>query len=346
MNMSSIPKEQLRNMPFAFQKCMLDSPRVLPAELGRKSGVSRYTAKKYLNKFLEQKILHPPQMRLKPCNQIAEIVYLLKVTDTEAFIPILEAEKYIFYYCLLGGPYNLIFMSYKPIDFSHLKGYKQTMVSGIRSRYYVPSIVNRTYESGYKRIMDRCNRKIEPSLFDNKIEDFVWTDDLWELYCDLKYNLRMDFTPLVKKHGFKSSSFYDKVKQLLAYCDTFVPLYPLSEDKYTFFYFLFKTKYQKFIVESFGELPVFSTHLRVKDYLLSNVPVLHEEERDFFRKVISVWQQRGLIDSYDLSVAYWSDRINNYPGMPPPPPLPLPPRGNIPPVNGDSDTGKGCTSFM
>jgi hypothetical protein len=63
--MSSIPKEQLRNMPFAFQKCMLDSPRVRPAELGRKSGVSRYTAKKHLNKFLEQEVLHPPSDEVK-----------------------------------------------------------------------------------------------------------------------------------------------------------------------------------------------------------------------------------------------------------------------------------------
>jgi hypothetical protein len=285
-------------------------------------------------------------MRLKPCNQIAEIVYLLEVTDTEVFIPILEAEKYIFYYCILAGHYNLIFMSYEPIDFSHLKEYKQTIVSGLRSRYYVPPIVNRTFKSGYKKIQEKYNRKIEHSLLDNKIEDFLWTDDLWELYCDLKYNLRMDFTPLVKKYGFKSSSFYDKVKQLLAYCDTFVPLYPRREGRYTVFYLLLKTRYQKFIVESFGELPVFSSHLRVKDYLLCNVPIPYGTERSFFRNTLAFWQQRGLIDSYDLSIAYWSDRINNYPGMPPPPPLPPPPSGNIPPVNGDSDAGKGCTSFM
>ena len=343
--MSSIPKEQLRNMPFIFQKCLLDYPRVRPAELGRKGGVSRHTAKKHLNKLMEQKILYPPQMRLKPCTQVVEFIYLSKVTDPEAFIPLLEANKDVLYYCTLAGPFNLIFMSYTPIDLSHIKGYKQTVVSGIRGNYNAPNVINCPYTTAYKRILERCNRKIEPSMFDMTRNDFKWTKGLWDLYCDLKYNLRMDFTPLVKKYGFKSSMFYEKVKQLLAYCDVYVPLYPRTEDKYTFFYFLFKTKYQKFIVESFGELPVFSTHLRVKDYLLSNVPVLHEEERNFFRNTLSLWQRRGIIDSYDFSIAYWSEGIT-HPGMPCPPPLPLPPRGVTPPDKREGKVGKTYTSFM
>jgi hypothetical protein len=344
-NMSAIPEEQLRNMPFVFQKCMMDHPRVQPAEMGRKSGVSRHTAKKYLERFMEQKILHLPQMRAKMSTQIAEFVYLLKVSDTEVFIPILEAEKYVFYYCLCAGRYNLIFMSYKPIDLSHVRGYEQTVESGIRSKYYVLSVLNQSYVIAYQKIVERCNKKIEPSLLDMAFEDFVWTKELWELYCDLKYNLRTDFTPLVKKYGFKSSTFYDRVQQLLLYCDVYVPLYPLGESNYTFFYFLFKTKYQKFIIESFGELPVFSTHMRIKDSLLSNVPVPHGEERAFFRNIISVWQQRGIIDSYDLSIAYSSERINDHPGMPPPPPLP-PPSGITPLVRGEGNTGKEYISFM
>lgn len=238
-------------MPFIFQKCLLDYPRVPPAELGRKAGVSRHTAKKHLNKLMEQKILYPPQMRLKPCTQVVEFIYLSKVTDPEAFIPLLEADKDVLYYCTLAGPFNLIFMSYNPIDLSHVKGYEQTIVSGIRGNYNVPNVINCPYTTAYKRILERCNRKIEPSMFDMTLNDFKWTKGLWDLYCDLKYDLRMDFTPLVKKYGLKSSIFYDKVKQLLAYCNVYVPLYPHTEGKYTFFYFLFKTRYQKFIVESF-----------------------------------------------------------------------------------------------
>jgi len=344
--MTVLTEEQLRNMPFIFQKCMEDHPRVQPAEMGRNAGVSRNTAKKHLLSFFEQKILHPPQMRAKMCKQVVEFVYLLKVTDTEAFIPILEAEKYVFYYCTLGGSYNLIFMSYKPLDFSHLKGYERTVISGIRSNYYVPAVQNRSYKTAYQEILERCNRKIEHSMIDMKLEDFAWTKELWELYCDLKYDLRIDFTPLVKIYGFKSSTFYERIYLLKRYCDIYVPLYPLGEDNYTYFFLLIKTGYQRFVAESFGQLPVFSTHIRIKDCLLSYVPILHGEERSFLRNIISVWQRRGIIDSYDLSIAYWSDRINNHPGMPPPPPPPLPPSGTIPPDKGEGETGKEYMSFM
>ena len=298
-----LTEEQLWNLPFIFQKCMQESPRAQYAELGRKAGISRKTAKDHLISIMEEKKLYPPQMRLKICSQVAEYIYLLKVNDVEAFISVLEAEEYVFYYCSCIGSYNLIFMSYEPIDLSHLKGYEQTIVSGIRSNYYVPSVSNQNYQSAYQNISERCNRKIESSMFDIKFEDYEWTKKLWDLYCDLKYDLRINFTPLVKKYEFKPSTFYERVNQLLAYCDIYVPLYPLEESKYSFFYFLMKTKHQKFIVESFGELPVFSTHLRVKDCILSNVPVPHGGERDFFRNTISFWQRRGIIDSCDLSIA-------------------------------------------
>lgn len=343
-DMTVLTEEQLRNMPFVFQRCMEDHPRVQPAEMGRKAGVSRRTAKKHLLSFFDQKILHPPQMRAKMCKQMAEFIYLLKVTDIEAFLPILEAEKYVFYYCTLGGSYNLIFMSYRPIDLSHLKGYERTVISGIRSNYHVPEVLNRSYKTAYQEILERCNRKIEPSMFDMTFEDFAWTKELWELYCDLKYDLRIDFTPLVKKYGFKSSTFYERVNLLLTYCDIYVPLYPFGESNYTFFYFLIKTKYQKFVAESFGQLPVFSTHIRIKDYLLSYIPVFHGGERDFFINTLSVWQRRGIIDSYDLSIAYWSEGTT-HPGMPCPPPPP-PPSGTTPLDKSEGKTGKVYMSFM
>jgi hypothetical protein len=343
-DMTVLTEEQLRDMPFIFQRCMEDHPRVQPAELGRKAGISRHTAKKYLDLYRKSEVLHPPQVRAKICKQIAEYIYLLKVNDVESFIPVLEADKNVLYHCSCAGHFNLIFMSYRPIDLSHLKGFEKTVSSGIRSNYYVPKIVNQSYETAYQKVLGRCDRKIEPSMFDMKLGNFNWTEELWELYCDLKYDLRVDFTSLVKKHGFKTSTFYNRFNLLLTYCDMYVPLYPKREPNYTFFYFLIKTRHQRFIAESFGELPVFSSHIRVKDYLLSNVPVLHGEERDFFRNTFSVWQRRGIIDSYDYSIAYWSEGIT-HPGMPCPPPLP-PPSGTTPPDKGEGNTGKEYMSFM
>jgi hypothetical protein len=344
----TVLSEKVRmNLPFIFQHCLLEDPRTKPVKLAQRAGISRHTARNYLESFIERKILFQPQMRLKIGKEITEYVYLLEVKNVHSLLPRLEAEEHIFYYCLLAGSFNLLFMSYKPIDFSHLKGYKGTVLSGMRSNYCVPKVMNQSYEAAYKNIENACKREINYSMFDLTLEDIHWTQELWDLYLDLKYDTGIDFTPLVKKHKFTATTFYERIKEIQQNCDMYIPLYPLEELNYTMFYFLIKTDYQRFVAECFGHLPVFSTHVRVKDSLLSYVPVLHREEKRFFARTLSTLEQRGAIESYELSIAYWSERINNHPGMPPPPPPPLPPNGNIPPVVSDKgDSGKMYTSFM
>ena len=86
--------------------------------------------------------------------------------------------------------------------------------------------------------------------------------------------------------------------------------------------------------KSFGELPVFSLHYRIKDSLLSYIAVPHGIEKEHFRNIISLWKRKGIIDSYDYSIPWWSRTIQ--PGAPLPPPSPLPsPRTITRPVNGE-----------
>jgi hypothetical protein len=124
----------------------------------------------------------------------------MEVKDINSFLPALEKEEHVFYYCLLAGSFNLLFMSYKPIDFSHLKGYKRTAISGVRSNYYVPRAMNRNCEMVYRNIENACGNEIDTSMFDLTLEEIYWTQELWDLYLDLKYDISIDFTPLVKKH--------------------------------------------------------------------------------------------------------------------------------------------------
>lgn len=271
--------------------------------------------------------------------EVAEYVYLLNVDDPYSFFSVLREQKWIFYGCVLTGPFNLIFMSYQPVDLSHVKGYNYTVKSGIRSNYYVPEIVEKDYDTAYNNILKRCEGKIESSIFEIALKDFKWTEELWSLYCDLKYDLRIDFTPLVKKYGFKNTTFYERVKNLLQNTDVYVPFYPLEERSYQFFYFLFKTDYQKFVADCFGELPVSTTHIRVKDSLLSYVPVPYGGEREHFLNIISLWERKGIIGSHDTSIPYFSDLINTQPGIPLPAP-PVPSQSGVNPPDGKRKTGR------
>lgn len=307
------------SMPFIFQHVLLENPRTPYSELGRRTGCSRHTAKRHLHSFYQENVLFPPQWRLLISNQICEYIYLLKVDDPESFIPLLKKQKMIFYYCLLAGPFNLIVYSYAPVDLSHIEGFEQTIISGIRSRFCAPRVLQRNYETAFKRISQRCELKIEPSMIDMELKNTAWTEELWSLYNDLKYNVGRDFTFLVKKYGFKTTTFYERIKQISLFTDLFVPLYPLGENNYLLFYLLIKTKYQKVIVDSFGELPVFSVHTRIKDSLLSYIPVPRGMEEEHFSNILLLWKQKGIIDSYQYSIPLWSWHIDSGMLFPPPP---------------------------
>ncbi len=328
--MPKLSEKLSKSMPFISQHVLLENPRAPYSELGRKIGCSRQTAKEHLNELYSLEILYPPQWRLLMNYRVCEYVYLLKVDEPESFVSLLREMKWIFHYSILAGPFNLILYSYLPLDFSYLDGYEQTTLSGIRSNYYVPLICQQSYETAFKHISQRCETKIEPSMFDMTLKEFSWTEELWNLYTDLKYNISMDFTSIVKKYGFKSTTFYERLKLILQCTQVIVPLYPLTEKGYLLFYFLFKTKYQKFIAESFGELPVFSLHYRIKDSLLSYIAVPHGMENEHFRNIIHLWKRKGIIDSYEYSIPWWSKTIQPGAPFPPPPPLPSPSMITIP----------------
>ncbi|MGC1121270.1 MAG: hypothetical protein WBA22_09260 [Candidatus Methanofastidiosia archaeon] len=343
-DMTVLSEELLRKMPFIFQKCLLENPRAKPAEFGRRAGISRATAKRYLDQFMDEKKLFCPQLRLKCSNDIAEYMYLLKVDNPQSFIPILKKEKSVFYYCVLIGDFNLSFMSYHPVDLSCYKGYTRTIESGIRGKYSIPSVANRSYSDAFTRINEMCEGRIEPSMVDNTLKDIAWTEELWNLFTELKYDVSIDFTPLVKKYEFKYTTFRYRVKWLLQNTDLFVPLYPLGEHSYTYFYFLFKSDYQNLIINSFYQLPVFSTHLRIKDSLLSLIPIPYGMEGDHFQNIFSLWERKGLFDSYTMSIPYMSKGFT-HPGIPFPPFAP-PPHGVTKLGNGKTGIEKLHTSFI
>jgi hypothetical protein len=319
---------------------MRKDPRVPTKHLAKKVRVTRNTAAKYLDEFIEDRILFPPQLRLKMTKQITEYVYLLKIKDPISFSEFIKNHNSVFYTCMLGGPFNILFMSYTPLTVSHLDGYEDTILAGIRSDYKVPTVQKRDFSTGWKIMMEKINNPPEKSMIPNTLpKGGGWTPELWELYNHLKYDVRIGFTPLVKKFKFHATTFYKRYRDLLTLTDVFVPFYPLGEKRYTSFYLLFETDYQQFIIDSFGELPVYSTHMRIKDLLLSYVKIPFGPAGETFLGILSLWQHKGIIDSFELSIPWWFEAAS-HPGMGPPPPIS--PNGTIP---SDRGSGKNMLTF-
>ncbi len=299
----------------------LDNPRMFDTEMCHYTGKSLNTVKKQSKIARKYEILFPTQLRLKMTRQAQEFMYFIKVNDPSSCLPFLIEQK-AFYVCFLAGSYNLMFMSYVPIDVSHIPQYRSTFLSGKRSDYVVPLIPKQSFEKAYEKINIKLKNEPDPSSLSVEIPKGIeWDEDVWSLYHILKYDFMLRFTPIIRKYHIGVSSFYNRLKKIKAQTEIIIPFYPLGQMQYTIFHLLIKSRYHKFIIDCFSEFPAWTLHCRVKDYLFSRVAVSKwTVESTKFLRLLSTMQHLGFIEDYETSLPFDSDIL--HPGAPCPAPSP------------------------
>ena len=308
------------DMYYLMYYAYLQKPRIFKKEMCRYTGTALNTVYKHIKLAKKYDILFSPQLRLLATLKTNEFMYFVKVSDPIECLPILK-EMGAFYVCLLSGYYNLMFMSYEPIDITHISQYKTTFLSGKRSNYVVPQIPKQSFEKAYEKIGLKVNNEPEKSVLSLDFpEGITWSDDVWFLYHVLKYDFRLKFTPIIKKYHISVSSFYSRLNEIKKQTDIFIPFYPLGQMQYTIFHLLIKSRYHDLLIDCFSEFPSSSLHCRVKDYLFSRVAISKWTERTSFLKLLSSLQHIGIIEDYETSLPFESQVF--HPGSPLPAPSP------------------------
>lgn len=305
---------------YSMYYAYLDKPRLFKKEMCHYTGKSLNTVDKYMKLSEKNDIIFPPQLRLKMTQKTSEYMYFVKVSDLVECLPFLK-EMGAFYFCFLSGYYNLMFMSYNPVDISHLSQYKSTFLSGKRSDYAVPTVPKQTFEKAYQRIDLKLKMEPEPSLLSLDLPLGIhWSEDVWFLYHVLKYNFRLKYTPIIKRYHISVSSFYSRLEKIRAQTDVIVPFYPLGQMQYTIFHLLIESRFHRFLIDCFSEFPAWSMYCRIKDFLFARVAISKWTERTSFLKLLSSMQHLGFIEDYETSLPFESDSF--HPGAPCPAPSP------------------------
>ena len=305
---------------YSMYYAYLDKPRLFKKEMSHYTGKSLNTVDKYMKLSKKNDIIFSPQLRLKMTQKTSEYMYFVKVSDLVECLPFLK-EIGVFYFCFLSGFYNLMFISYDPVDISHLSQYKSTFLSGKRSDYVVPKVPKQTFKEAYQRIDLKLKIEPEPFLLSLDFpEGIPWSEDVWFLYHVLKYNFRLKYTPIIKQHHISVSSFYSRLAKIRAQTDVIVPFYPLGQMQYTIFHLLIKSHFHRFLIDCFSEFPAWSTYCRVKNFLFARVAISKWTERTSFLKLLSSMQHLGFIEDYETSLPFESDSF--HPGAPCPAPSP------------------------
>ena len=251
--MSTFSKEDL-DLHYCIYRTLLTDPRIYYHVAAKKCGVARNTFTKHWEEGLEQGIFFSPQIRPKMYSARKEYIYLVQTDNVHELYEYYKNYPYLVYLAYTLGKFDLLIQTEHPLEvIPH-----NTILWGSRSDYQYPHTPQCTDKAALDTIEDLLDRPHEKSHIpvdypdEPDIMGHQWG---WKIYPYLKYDLRPNYTWIVKKVGMSFTSFYRGYEYLLKVCSVLLPYYPHGFLAYSQHFFVIWSDYEELICKVFGCLP-------------------------------------------------------------------------------------------
>ena len=173
----------------------------------------------------------------------------------------------VIYLAYALGKFDLILQTSKPLEVLP----DATLLHGSRSSYIYPETPYYSYVTALDKMEAFLNCPHQKSRIDvtcpvePRLEGSQYG---WKIFPYVKYDLRTNYTFIVKKLGLSFGSFYKGIDYLLKISTVLLPYYPLGFPKYTQYFFVARSEYEYFVKDFFGLLPCHTSIAKVGDALL------------------------------------------------------------------------------
>mgnify|MGYP007042373993 CR=1 FL=1 len=297
--MCAYSREELQRLEHCMYLTFLKEPRFYFDEMAIKCDASRNTISKYWRKGLEKEVFFPPQLRPQMYEERKEYIYLIQSDSAHKLYYHFQKHPDLVYMSYTSGKFDILLQTSKPLDVLP----DRTLLFGSRSNYIYPETPLCTYESALDRMEALSGREQKPS----KIKVEYPKEPLekgssyygWMIFPYLKYNLKIGYTPIVKKLRISFDSFYKGYEYLMNVCTVLLPYYPLGFRLYSQYFFVFWSDYEEFLCKFFGCLPCHTSITKVNNALIMYLSVqkgIELPERLF--KMCFKMEDMGLIDHF------------------------------------------------
>lgn len=307
--MSRLTDAQKMEIHYSIYEQVFQDERISLTSMAKNLGLARNTVTSHYNYMIENEIMFNPTMRLKMFDDLREYMYFLKFEKPMRVYQELEQHPHVVYHCLTSGAFDLVVLTDSPIDFESHPNFKECFLQGARSDYITPRISRDTYREAFEKIEKTLEEKEhQPSSIPVEFppRTIMWTDTEWELFYDLKYNMRRTFTEIVKKHGISKWLFYRAYERIKANCVKIVAFYPYKRSSYTDFYFVFKTDYEELLKDLFMLLPCNNMVFKVDKYLVAWINIIRTFPfKDFFG-LLHWMDDHGMIEDMIYALPVYS----------------------------------------
>ena len=270
------PKDDTQ-LHYCIYRTLLQTPRLSYLKAAKCCGVSRNTFTKHWEDGLDNLIFFLPQMRLDVFEDKREYIYLVQNKKAHELFKYYKKDKSVVYLAYTVGNFNLLIQTNKPLEILP----DRTLFFGSRENYIFPEVPFHSFDTALEKMEAFLEERYTPSSIyvpyskEPEIEGSEWA---WKIFPYLKYNLRANYTFIVKKLGISFTSFYKGYDYLSKVSTTLLPFYPLGQRQYLQNFLVFWTDYEEVIRDFFSLLPCHVSIVKVDDILLVYTSTLREQK--------------------------------------------------------------------
>jgi len=282
--MSLYSQEDIHHLQHCIYQTFLEKPRLYYDMGAKQCGTVRNTFTKYWKLGLEDKVFFPPQIRLKMYKNRKEYIYLVQSDKVHELYDYYQNQPNTIYLAYTVGKFDLFIQTSKPLRVIP----NNTILQGSRSNYIFPKTPYYSFETAFEKIetfLDQSHEKSSLVVEYPEEPEIKGASYGWQIYPYLKYNLRPNYTSIVRKLGISFTSFYKGFEYLLKVSTVLLPYYPHGFRQYSQHFFVFWSDYEDLLCKLFGFLPCHVSITKIGEALLIYTSIQREgvSKDRFFR---------------------------------------------------------------
>jgi hypothetical protein len=284
---SAKDKDQLE---YRIYQTILDEPRIYYHNGANKCGVTRNTFTRHWYDGLRDQVFFPPAIRLKMFQNRKEYIYLIRNDKAHELYRYYMNHPDVVYLTYTLGKFDLLIQTRTPLDVNP----DSTILFGSRSNYMYPKTPNYSFEIAFDRMNALLDQHHTPSHIEITYPEEPVLEGAkygWMIFPFIKYDLRTNYTRIVKKVNISFFSFYRGLDYLLSVSTVLLPYYPLGYRQYSHNLYVIWSDYEDFICDFFGCLPSHVSIFKVEDALIiyaSTLLALNYEFFDFCYRMLTL----------------------------------------------------------
>ena len=282
-----------------------ENPRMRKKDISYIYNVNEKTGANWWNEAIGRGIIRPPIFRRKSFLNFREYFYYLNVEDPHEMYSKLKKNKNLMFFSVQSGFSNFQIVSPDKLNF------KETVISGARSDFYVSTPRRCSFDDSVSLIQDKLKDieaiKESPSPLVYHDEVFEWDELNEKIYKELFNDFRKSYRAILRKTG----AYSNKILRWLRSCDKFgqtiVMYFPNGLGAYQPTTYVVETEHDSLLIELFSCFPVPTVFFRIEKYLLFKVYLPFSLEGDPpYRAipyiVLNFLKKRKLVLNYTNSI--------------------------------------------